>query len=97
MSADLKQRLDSLRTKTVLLLKRHEMLEEAATAARQRIRELEQDNERVQKRIDLLNQENEYLRVVHSVSPSRSDAENTRALLAGLVRDIDKCIADLGE
>ncbi len=73
------------------------MLEEAATAARQRIRELEQDNERLQKRIDLLNQENEYLRVVHSVSPSRSDAENTRALLAGLVRDIDKCIADLGE
>lgn len=97
MSADLKQRLDSLRTKTVLLLKRHEMLEEAATAARQRIRELEQDNERLQKRIDLLNKENEYLRVVHSVSPSRSDAENTRALLAGLVRDIDKCIADLGE
>lgn len=97
MSADLKQRLDSLRTKTALLLKRHEMLEEAVTAARQRIRELEQDNERLQKRIDLLNQENEYLRVVHSVSPSRSDAENTRALLAGLVRDIDKCIADLGE
>lgn len=97
MSVDLKQRLDSLRTKTALLLKRHEMLEEAATAARQRIRELEQDNERLQKRIDLLNQENEYLRVVHSVSPSRSDAENTRALLAGLVRDIDKCIADLGE
>lgn len=97
MSADLKQRLDSLRTKPALLLKRHEMLEEAATAARQRIRELEQDNERLQKRIDLLNQENEYLRVVHSVSPSRSDAENTRALLAGLVRDIDKCIADLGE
>lgn len=97
MSADLKQRLDSLRTKTALLLKRHEMLEEAATAARQRIRELEQDNERLQKRIDLLNKENEYLRVVHSVSPSRSDAENTRALLAGLVRDIDKCIADSGE
>lgn len=97
MSADLKQRLDSLRTKTALLIKRHEMLEEAATAARQRIRELEQDNERLQKRIDLLNQENEYLRVVHSVSPSRSDAESTRALLAGLVRDIDKCIADLGE
>lgn len=97
MSADLKQRLDSLRTKTALLLKRHEMLEEAATAARQRIRELEQDNERLQKRIDLLNKENEYLRVVHSVSPSRSDAENARALLAGLVRDIDKCIADLGE
>lgn len=97
MSADLKQRLDSLRTKTALLLKRHEMLEEAATAARQRIRELEQDNERLQKRIDLLNKENEYLRVVHSVSPSRSDAENTRALLAGLVRDIDKCIAGLGE
>ncbi|WP_289734072.1 hypothetical protein [Paramuribaculum intestinale] len=93
----MKQRLDSLRTKTALLLKRHETLEEAATAARQRIRELEQDNERLQKRIDLLNQENEYLRVVHSVSPSRSDAENTRALLAGLVRDIDKCIADLGE
>lgn len=97
MSADLKQRLDSLRTKTALLLKRHEMLEEAISAAGERIKALEQDNERLQKRIDLLNQENEYLRVVHSVSPSRSDAESTRALLAGLVRDIDKCIADLGE
>lgn len=97
MSADLKQRLDSLRTKTALLLKRHEMLEEAISVAGRRIRDLEQENERLQKRIDLLTQENEYLRVVHSVSPSRSDAENTRALLAGLVRDIDKCIADLGE
>lgn len=97
MSADLKQRLDSLRTKTALLLKRHESLEEAISAAEIRIAELEHDNQRLQKRIDLLSQENEYLRVVHSVSPSRSDAETTRALLAGLVRDIDKCIADLGE
>lgn len=97
MSADLKQRLDSLRTKTALLLKRHESLEEAVSAARQRVAELEMENRGLQKRIDLLSQENEYLRVVHSVSPSRSDAENTRALLARLVRDIDKCIADLGE
>ncbi|MDE5724378.1 MAG: hypothetical protein K2H99_09365 [Paramuribaculum sp.] len=93
----MKQRLDSLRTKIALLLKRHEMLEEAISVAGRRISDLEQENERLQKRIDLLTQKNEYLRVVHSVSPSRSDAENTRALLAGLVRDIDKCIADLGE
>ena len=71
MSADLKQRLDSLRTKTALLLKRHESLEEAISAAKIRIAELEHDNQRLQKRIDLLSQENEYLRVVHSVSRTK--------------------------
>ena len=45
MSADLKQRLDSLRTKTALLLKRHESLEEAISAAGIRIAELEHDNQ----------------------------------------------------
>ena len=32
-----------------------------------------------------------------TIAPERKDVERTRALLASLVREIDKCIADLKE
>ena len=39
----------------------------------------------------------EYLGIVTTVAPGREEVERTRALLARLVREIDKCIADLND
>ena len=39
----------------------------------------------------------EYLTVVSTIAPSRESLDETRARIAGLMREIDRCIADLKE
>lgn len=41
--------------------------------------------------------DNEYLRVSHKIAPSAADVKEAKAMLAGLIRQIDKCIARLKE
>ncbi len=45
--------------------------------------------------ISRLKSDNEYLTVVRAVSVTPEQAEQSRTMLAGLVRDIDRCIAEL--
>lgn len=47
--------------------------------------------------IERLQQQVEYLTVVNTALPAPGDIEKSRAILAGLVREIDKCINDLTE
>lgn len=42
-----------------------------------------------------LKADNEYLRVMRAVAVTPEQAEQSRTMLAGLVREIDKCIAEL--
>lgn len=97
MSGNLKRRLDSVITKAQLLRQRHEQLMGELGRHQTRIAELTAQLELRDREISQLRQENEYLRVVHSITPSREEVERSRAILTELMRDIDKCIADLGE
>lgn len=97
MSGNLKRRLDSVITKAHLLRQRHEQILAEERRQQARIEELTAQLEQRDKEISRLRQENEYLRVVHSITPSREEVERSRAILTELMRDIDKCIADLGE
>ncbi len=61
-------------------------------------------NEELQERIGVLRRElenasleNEYLRVSHKVAPRVEDVKEAKAMIAGLIRQIDKCIAQLKE
>ncbi|MCH5319798.1 MAG: hypothetical protein J1E38_08855 [Paramuribaculum sp.] len=97
MPTPLEQLIEKLQTKATMLQQRHEYLQKGLESKEAEIRTLrdELDSER-RKNSELL-QKVEYLQVVHSVAPSRSDVAETRALLTGLVREIDKCIADLSD
>ncbi len=44
-----------------------------------------------------MRQEAEHLKVVHTITPSRDDVQRTRAMISELMRDIDRCIADIGD
>ena len=66
------------------------------------IQALQQDNDRLRSSLEKLSAEcqrlkvdNEYLTVASTLTPGRENVEHTRALLAELVREIDRCIADL--
>ena len=51
--------------------------------------------ERQSREIADLRHQVEYLKVATSIAPSREAVEQSRAVLSELVREIDKCIADL--
>ena len=97
MAGNLKQRLDSLSSKALLLTERYASLNESYRVALQKITDLQATLERKEKEINLLNLQIEQLRVVSVIAPNHEDVEHTRRFLAELVRDIDKCISELSE
>lgn len=79
----------------------------AAIADRQRLLVQTVETERAEKQrlqariseleaeISRLKTDNEYLTVMRAVTVTPEQAEHSRAMLAGLVREIDRCIAEL--
>lgn len=95
MPATVTDTYGSIRSKVQTIVARQQMLVERMEELRVensrlagRIRELEK--ELAQARVD-----GEYLTVASVIAHKREDVEMTRSLLAGLVRDIDRCIAEL--
>lgn len=73
-------------------------------ALRQRIRELQEDNEELQtKTADALRareealMETEYLKVSYRLAESPDSLVETRRIIAGLIKNIDRCITMLKE
>lgn len=97
MAGNLQQRLDSLRGKAQLLTERYAKLLEQKRVLEEQIAQFNATIERQQKEMAVMRQQIEYLQVVSVIAPKREDVERSRAFLAGLVRDIDKCINELNE
>lgn len=97
MPTSFEQLIANLRTKTQLLQTSYDYLQKGIESRNAEIQRLRKDLEISRRRISELEQQVEYLQVVHSVTPGRKDIEETRTLLTGLVREIDKCISDLSD
>lgn len=97
MAASLQQRIDSVKSKAQLLMERFAELLEEKQAAEAQIAELHARLQLQQREIDRMKVEIENLKVVTVLTPRREDVEKSRAFLSQLVRDIDKCIAELNE
>lgn len=97
MPTSLEQLINNLQTKAKLLQSRYEYLQKEMELKEAQIQGLTKDLEKERRKSSELSQQVEYLQVVHSVAPSRENVASTRALLTGLVREIDKCIADLSD
>lgn len=97
MAANLQQRLDSIRGKATLITQRYAELLEEKRAADAQIAELHTRLRHQQEEITRMKQQIESLQVVTTLSSGREDVERSRAFLSQLVRDIDKCIAELTE
>lgn len=95
MSKDVHDITASMRSKISVIADRQALLVDT-------IGRLRAQNESLQRRIaDLeaevkrLETDNEYLTVVKAAAVAPKQAEQSRAMLAGLVREIDQCIAEL--
>jgi hypothetical protein len=97
MAGDLQQTIERLRAKMLVVSDRFALVSEQRDRALARIAELENDLTRERKLVAELRQEVDFLKIATTIAPDRKDVAKTRSLLSELVREIDKCIADLKE
>ncbi len=97
MAGDLQQTVERLRAKMLVVSDRFSLVCGDRDRALARVAELEAELENSRKLAGKLQQEVEFLKIATTIAPERKDVEQTRALLAELIREIDKCIADLKE
>lgn len=93
--ATLRQRLDSIEVKARLLVAKYARLRAAKATVDKRCDDLLRQVEQQSREIADLRRQVEYLKVATSIAPTREAVEQSRAVLSELVREIDKCIADL--
>lgn len=97
MATDLQERLQRVTRKAQGLTDRYHALLSEKRAADARIAELMDEVTRLKQQVETLTLRNDYLTIATTVHPSRADVERSRAVISRLVREIDKCIADLSD
>ena len=97
MAVELQQTVTRIAAKSRIILERYELMKRQLKADVEKIAQLEHDLERTRAENERLRTQIEYLGIAAVVAPEREDVERTRALLSSLVREIDKCIADLND
>lgn len=97
MAGDLQQTVGRLKAKMLVLADRFRLVCKERDDARERIADLEKQLDKHRKQCDELQQQVDFLKIATTIAPQRSEVEQTRSLLTDLIRDIDKCIADLKE
>lgn len=97
MSGELQQTIDRINAKTQILLDRYALIRQQRQQAVERIRELEAELGSLRAENQRLRTEAEFLKVATTIAPTRADVARSRALLAELVREIDKCITELND
>ena len=95
MAGNLQQRIDRLQSKARLLADRYKVVKRGREEAEGRVAELQAQVLRLERELSLRDAEIERLNVSSVLTPDHKDVEATRTFLSELVREIDKCIAQL--
>ncbi len=95
MADTLQQSIDRLKAKAALLTERYVLVDKAREEALAEVAELRTQVRDLSRQLALRDAEIERLKVSSVLSPDHYDVEATRQFLSGLVREIDKCIAQL--
>lgn len=97
METDLSSHIAEIKTRSQMLVKRILDERRARQQAENRVEELSAECESLRRQLAESNRRVEYLKVTQLVNPTREDVDSSRRVLSDLVREIDKCIADLSE
>lgn len=95
MARNLQQRIARLKSKASLLTDRYKAVKRAKEEVESREMQLRAEVARLRREISVKDAEIERLKVTSVLTPDHKDVEVTRAFLSELVREIDKCIAQL--
>ena len=97
MAVNLHKMLERISEKSEQLARRYEHSRSEILQLEQKVADLKLEIEELKRSIRELSVENESLRVSHKLAPTPNDVIKSRRLIAGLVREIDKCISQLNE
>ncbi|MCH5245929.1 MAG: hypothetical protein J1E84_05655 [Muribaculaceae bacterium] len=97
MAIDLQERLDNIKVKSGMLVERYKHEREHRLKLEDTIRENISLIADLRQQIASLTAQNEMLKLNGLLNPTRQDALRSKAILSKLIRDIDRCIADLTE
>lgn len=97
MAHEVELTLGRISEKSRLLVERYKTVVRERSEALARIAELESQLQMRDKELDRLRTANEYLTIASNVATDKETLGKTRAMLSDLVREIDRCIADLND
>lgn len=97
MASDFIEQVNRIRAKASVIVEKYAKTEEAYKAAREEITQLKAMLLARDKEIEKLRMQVEHLSIASVVKVSGDDLESTRAMVADLVREIDRCIVDLSD
>lgn len=97
MAIDLRQQLERVNAKTTLVLEKYALMQQRLAQARAEIERLNEELRQSRQTIEDMELRLEYLTVSHTVAASGEELERAKTMIAELVREIDRCIADLDD
>lgn len=97
MVSELQTTLRRLQAKSDVLLEKYHALKLEKEAVKQENDQLRSRLAQLDKEIEKLRLDYEYLQMARMITPTRESVVRSRAILAKLVQDVDKCISQLME
>ena len=97
MVSELQTTLRRLQAKSDVLLEKYHALKLEKEAVEQENDQLRSRLAQLDKEIEKLRLDYEYLQWARMITPTRESVVRSRAILAKLVQDVDKCISQLME
>ena len=97
MVSELQTTLRRLQAKSDVLLEKYHALKPEKEAVEQENDQLRSRLAQLDKEIEKLRLDYEYLQMARMITPTRESVVRSRAILAKLVQDVDKCISQLME
>lgn len=94
MAANLQQQLHRVQSKALVVSEKYRSLRESHDAARAEISNLKAQLLARDTTIERLRSQLDYLKIASTLGDA-AQPEETRAMIADLMREIDRCIADL--
>lgn len=85
----------SVASKVQVIIERQALLAEAVKEARAERDSLRRENARLQQEVNRLKADLEYLTVARTFEANGQPLADSRALISGLIREIDRCISEL--
>lgn len=95
MAERLDKRLDSIEAKSLMVVSNYNRLREAKRRSDERVAQLLQQVEEQSREIADLRRQVEYMKVATTLAPNEEALNQSRRVISQIVREIDKCIADL--
>lgn len=97
MAFDYENTFKRIIAKTEIIEQRYLRILENLEAANARIEELERLNAAKDRELEQMKIKIDYLQLATTIAPTRNQVEEARAMISGLIRDIDRCITDLSD